>query len=341
MEIITKEIPAVTLELKMPSWEEVKELIPKRVTLHYVDYRDSLDSNLKTVQKCIHKGCVDLLYEIVDGWFIDDYYANDEYKKELKSDIESKWDIEDADYIMEEYEDRIQDVLWERDDSTIMKDLILNTSNPVMFYDTGHYVDSAWGTSEAGYRLERIKIKKLLSITNSDYDKLIDNMLYQASYGGSLHIYFEGDIDDFLDLDEKNITHIRFRGNVHIGVINSSNGSGDITDFKMDFNLPFNKENVFIDKCVSYSWSYDIAGMCDGWCSTTVYEFEVSEPVAELPVSSMNAHMEREERLDKVFIEEKSCTFGDMNYSRHRNMVYINEFPCGSKCPSCGTFFID
>jgi hypothetical protein len=335
MEIIT-----VTKELVMPSWEEVKELIPAKVSLYYVDYRDSLDGSLETIQKCIHKGSADLLWETVDDWFVDDHYGMDYCKDELKKEIESKWDIDDADYVMEQYEDEIRDTLYDRDDSTVMKDLIRNTSDPVMFYDTGHYVESGFPLDEAHCRLERYKIKKLLSIDTGHYDSLIDNMLYQASYGGYLHIYFEGDIDDWLDIDEK-VTHIRFRGIVHIGVINSSNGSGDITDFKMDFKLPFNKENVFIDKCTSYNWTYQIAGMCGGWCNTTVYEFEVGEPVAELPTSNMNAHIEKEAEYDRVY-KAGGCSRGDTNISRHRNTPYFNEpMYCRNECKSCGQVWLD
>ena len=33
------------------TWEQVKELIPERVSLYYVDYRDSLDESTDLLQK--------------------------------------------------------------------------------------------------------------------------------------------------------------------------------------------------------------------------------------------------------------------------------------------------
>ena len=326
-------------ETVIPSWEQVKELIPASVSLHYVDYRDSLDNSLKVVQKCIHAGCSESLDEMIWEWCVDDNYALYEYLKELQKDIEDEFDIEDAEYIIEEYDQMIRDILYDRDDSDMLKDLLSNTSDPVCFYDTGHYVESQYGESEAHYRLERIKIKKLLSINESTYDKLLDMMIAQASYGGQLHVYFEGDLDSMLSISE-DVTHVHFSGNVHIGIIDSCNGSGDITEFKMDFKLPFNRKNIFIDECTHYNWTYDISGMYSGWCGSTNVDFLVEEVKQVIPDSPMTAHMEREERLNEIYKSGK-CVAGDMDYSRHRNLEYINNFPCGSKCKDCGTFFID
>ena len=33
--------------------------------------------------------------------------------------------------------------------------------------------------------------------------------------------------------------------------------------------------------------------------------------------------------------------FGDMNISRHKETPYRNDYPCGSRCEDCGTFWID
>ena len=52
------------------------------------------------------------------------------------------------------------------------------------------------------------------------------------------------------------------------------------------------------------------------------------------------ARMKREAELNKVF-REGGCTRGDMDMSRHRDVTYVNEIPCGWHCPHCGTFWID
>lgn len=41
----------------------------------------------------------------------------------------------------------------------------------------------------------------------------------------------------------------------------------------------------------------------------------------------------RKEALYEKAFREGGCTFGDMNYRRHRDTFYINTFLCGNKCP--------
>ena len=36
-----------------------------------------------------------------------------------------------------------------------------------------------------------------------------------------------------------------------------------------------------------------------------------------------------------------TCTFGDMDIKRYKNTSYITKFPCGMRCSTCGTFWID
>ena len=50
--------------------------------------------------------------------------------------------------------------------------------------------------------------------------------------------------------------------------------------------------------------------------------------------------MEYDEKCDRVYASG-GCTAGDMNMLRHRDVYYINNYPCGNKCPHCGTFWID
>ena len=50
--------------------------------------------------------------------------------------------------------------------------------------------------------------------------------------------------------------------------------------------------------------------------------------------------MEYDAKCDAVF-KTGGCTAGDMDMNRHRNTYYLNEFPCGTHCPHCHTFWID
>lgn len=320
--------------------EQVINLLPTTTSLVYVDYRDNLDEQTELIQQCISEGTFDRLYEKVDDWYMDaNWEGLDYYLKELKSDIENTFDIEDATDIMEQYEEEIRDEIYNRCDDDIVNDLLRNTSNLIAHYDTGYEMDSgSWNWSEAETRLERIKIKKFLGIKNSGYNDAIDMMIGQATYGGSLLIYFQiDDLKDFFDLE--NVKSIKFK-NAHIGIIDHFNGSGDITDLpKHQFTLPFNKDNVFLEKSIKYNWTYAIAGMVHNWCESTEYIFADDE-VGTIEKSTTNNLLEQEQKYNETY-KNGSCSVGDMDIKRHRNTTYINNYPCGNKCKDCGTFWID
>jgi hypothetical protein len=322
-------------------WEEVKELIPDKVSLYYVDYRDSLDEYTDILQKCISNQNKEYLYEKVDDWFVDGADI-EHYITELKGDIEQKYDINNADYILDEFEDQIRDTLYDRDDSDVLKDLMRNTSKIIMFYDTGYEMESeSWSWTMSAVKKERQKIKKHLGIPakQDTWDDQFDLMIRQASYGGTLEIYFRDNIEDYLEI-EKDCTKISFT-NPTIGIVNHYNGSGDQADFYgLTITLPLNAKNIFIDKEVKYSWTYSIAGMCHDAYDDCKVQFIKGKNKKEIPLSSTNKHMEKETILNETYSKGK-CTFGDMDYSRHRNQTYINNYPCGNKCLDCGTFWID
>jgi len=324
------------------TFEEIRDLLPKTTSLYYVDYQDSLDEHQELLQECIENNCFDALYENIHEWYMDSpYYAFEYLNKELHSDIMNKFDLDDdeVDEIMEEFEDEIRDHYYEVDDSNVLKDLLRNTSTLIAHYDTGYYMDSgSWNWSNAEVRLERIKIKQFLNIKDSGYDAPLDMMIMQASGGGQLNIYFELDIEDFINNSNKTIIFSDFQ----IGIVNHYEGSGDIleTEIKGDITLPLNTSNIFLEKSIKYNWTYSIAGMCRDWCKSTVYSFsdEGSEIVVE---DSKQAELNKQEQGYNDTFKKGSCTFGDMDVNRHRNLEYTNDYPCGNKCKKCGTFWID
>lgn len=325
--------------------EEILKFLPERTSLIYVDYRDSLDEHHDLIQECIHKGNFDALYESIDEWYRDaEWDGITEYINEIRTAIENHFDLTefDAEEITDEYEDEIREAIYDRCDDNLLKDLLRNTSDPIAHYDTDYYMESgSWNWSDAEVRLERMKIKKFLQVKNSDHDHNIDMMIRQASYGGYLLIYFKMKVDDFINYEnsEEQIKSIKFR-NAHIGIIDHNEGSGDVTELKgHEFILPYNRENVFLEQTIKYNWTYSIAGMVRDWCDSTVYEFSTRD-VGEIEISSTNAHLKREEEYNETYRKGK-CTAGDMDISRHRNVEYINNFPCGNKCKDCGTFWVD
>ena len=324
---------------------EVLELLPKFTSLIYVDYMDSLDEQPKILQKCIHDGNIDAIYEQLDDWYYDsDLESVNSYKKELKEDICKKYSCseEEADAFLEDYEDEIREAIYERCNDDTVKDLLRNTSKPICHYDTGYSIDTeTWNFSEAMVRLERMKIKKHLGITSSKFDSALDMMIMQCN-GGQLLIYFKADIEDFCKNESEELIKSICFNDAHIGIVDHAQGGGDVMEgFLKGENilLPFNKENIFLEKSIDYNWTYSIAGMSHDWCDDTKYTLGFTE-VGEIEESKTNEFLKKEEKLDAIF-KAGGCTAGDMKYTRHRNIHYINNYPCGSKCMDCNTFWID
>lgn len=332
------------MEAVKVSWEQVKELIPNRVSLYYVDYRDSLDDQLHVLQKCIHNQNSDILWEKVDEWYMDSpHYAFVHLDKELKDDIERKFDVDkdEANEIFEEFRDNIRDEFYNRDDSDVVKDLLKNTGKQTMFYDTGYWVEDGswyWNEKEMAEEVKNIKRILGLKIRDTKYDQKLIELVANASYGGSLVIYFYDSPEDFFDLKDSNV--ISFE-DACVAIIHTGNGSGFDTELVgTKISLPLNPKNIFLCKEVSYSYTFEVCGMSSDWCSGTTVSFSKKRTKRVAEVSPMNAAMEREAELDAVYAKG-GCTFGDTKYSRHRDIEYINNYPCGNKCKKCGTFWID
>lgn len=253
--------------------EQILDLLPTRTSLIYVDYNDNLDEQAEVIQQCIRDGNFDSLYEKVDEWYLGSQFDGLSYiLKELKEDIESTFEIEDAADLIEQYEDEIKDEIYNRCTDDTANELMNNTKDFVCHYNTEYEVESgSWNWSSAEIRLERIKIKKFLQITSSVYDSSIDMMIIQASYGGTLLIYFNAkEINNLVLCD--GAKSVKF-SDAHIGIVNHWNGSGDVTDLpKHEFILPFDKRNVFLEESVRYNWTYAIAGMVRDWCESTEFE---------------------------------------------------------------------
>ncbi len=324
------------------TWEDILNELPKTTSLYYVDYRDSFDENHKEIQDSIQSGSFEPLDNIINDW--DDFESIDYFIDELKRDLNKNFDEEDIEEAIETYKDEIEQILRERDDSTPFKDLCRNTSDIVMFYDTGYEVDGdSWCWGEAKLRLQRYLIKKHLGIVSTTmYDQRIEAMLQNASYGGQLVVYFHGDIETLIPAKGQFNT-LRFR-NAHIAVIDTYGGSGaDCHLNKSEFTLPFNAERIFVDKTIKYNYTFSVCGMSSNWCAETDMILEnTDQEQKELPISDLAAIQARDKAFAAKWDNGKGeCSFGDMDITRHRNTLYINDYPCGNKCTSCGTFWID
>jgi len=335
--------------------ERIKKYLPDYVCLYYVDYRDNLEdrSNAGLLQKCIEKNSLQPLDEaIYDWWDCPTEEYMDAIYKAMKAD-----DLEELYYANEE---EIRDWLYENDKSTPVEDLLRNTGGITFFYSLGMEVDG-WhrgdffcnpyrGESEAmaAYRVSRkLGIRK----GTKDYE-LIEEMVSEAGGGGELRIYFETSVDELISGAEENRLYwtnedgkkdfksMRFMGNVKIAIYNPNEGSGWETTIYLDKVFPFKRENLFVSE--TEKWDIESSfGMCGDWLrdkdTPAMLYKSCKGAIRESKTAERN---KREAELTRIF-RAGGCTHGDMDMSRHRDVHYVNEVPCGSHCPHCGTFWID
>lgn len=312
--------------------------LPEKTYLRYVDYRDSFSDSLDAVQKAIQTGELESLDDCInyDGEQEDESVA--QYIKNVVDSLSREHDRDSVEAAAEEHHDELDAIIRERDHSDVIKDLLKHTGSEPMFYETGLSCEEAW-SKDSIRRKERMRIKKHLGIKKSTWDKEIDSMLSDAGYGGQLVIYFYKPVGDMIGGEARTI---RFRDPV-IAIVDHGGGSGGDCELKgCILDLPFNRKKIFIDRCVRYSYTHEVCGMSDNWCDGTQVAFPDVEPavVWEEHESETEAHMLQEAEYSAVYAKGK-CSFGDMNITRHRDTYYINDYPCGTKCPHCGTFWID
>lgn len=315
----------------------LKKLMDKHYYLDEVDYRDNLSEQLDIVQQAIHgdESALDSIFEDYDN------YENVQYAiGELRDRIETRYDMDEdeAQEVIDEYEDRLKDEIHGRNASEPLKDLLRNTGEQVFFYDTLYEAEDCNGFPSD----ETLPaIKKVLRIKPDDtrYDQRLDGMIQDAGYGGRLVIYFRDSIDKWINIKPE-MNGIHFEGGINVAIINNENGSGSDCQIAHSFNTPFSKENLFLCKTVHYSYTYEVCSMVSDWCDSTRFNLFKRKTKKPVEKSNVNAHIEREKQLEETY-RKGGCTAGDMKIGRHRDTPYSNDFPCGNRCTKCGTFWID
>lgn len=321
---------------KIITYDDIVSLMDNRYSLYYVDYRENLDECLEKVQDAIH-GDHEGLDGITMDWDI--YETEKEYLKQLQKKLEQHFGIDEdeAKELIDENEDDLRNELHERDDSTPLSDLMRNTGDQVFFYDTGVEIGDMYAPLKNRVR----DVKKAIKILqkNKEFDSTIKELVENASYGGRLVIYFRDSLKEWTELDD-DINTIKFSNIITVAVIDNCNGSGFDVEIKHEFSLPFNRKNVFIDETVKYSYVYDVCGLDPQWCKKTGVTLLKQKTKKVAPDSAINDHIEKVKKFDDVF-KKGGCTPGDMNIKRHRDTFYRNDYPAGTTCPHCHTFWVD
>lgn len=137
----------------------VTGLMDKNYSLTYVDYRESLNDCLDTIERCLEAKNGDALFEDMDEWYYDqrESFVDDimnGLKKEFFRMGYKKWE---AEKFFEENEEEIRETIYNRDDSEPIKDILSNTRDiPVRIELLSNYdcINSHWLESSGGYSYE-------------------------------------------------------------------------------------------------------------------------------------------------------------------------------------------
>ena len=325
----------------------ITKLLPTCISLCYIDYRESLSGHIDSLQECLSENCWDKLYEELDDYLCESQQAGlASYKSDLKQDLMFKFNVdEDRAYelVYETFGDEIDDFLVQKDSSDAIRDLLKNTRKFSFFIDTGleiEYGSWRWTGSEQTGWLK--KVKRRLNMESNRWDDDIRRMLSGASYGGRLVVFFYGSVEDLItDEAGKDWKSVVFTNPV-VAIINTDCGSGDhiyLTGYS--FTAAFNRKNLFIDLYFKYNYTKAVCGMINDWCRDSIVKFSFVSTRRRKSAPSPLASNERQDRELTLIYRQGKCTSGDMDIKRHRDVYYINDFPCGSVCPHCGTFWID
>ena len=326
----------VQTQLKELTLEVIKDNLQESYNLIYIDYRDNLDEQMDELQNSIINGNFYNFDDKINDWYYDS--INDSINEEiheLKKALKTKGYSLDN---FEDFEDVVYDIIYERDNSNPLPALINNTSKTPIFFSLNMYIDEDLDSIKRTLN----KIKKILNIPfiNKEYDKDILYLLNNRCYGGHLGIFALPDFEDLLENKP-----MKFEGDIQLAIVDYNNGSGWYTTLK-NFETPyyiFNK-NIFIDETFKYNFSFAVCGMSSDWCKDCELIIDKPKETDKIinikPNERLVSFIKNDIEYDKIF-KEGGCSFGDINIKRHRNVEYINEYPCGNRCKDCGTFWID
>lgn len=326
--------------------------IPKSVSLIYVDRDTDFDDCKNELQRCVNENALDALYELADEWY-DTYDEATRVVREAAESVDGGVELLDIrpngrkgkpNVFIESYEDRLRTIVYERDDSDYMKDILRNTGKQVWFYELG--IDAPeYGVDEEDVESTLLEICRVLCLNPDDVRERLSRMIAEASYGGRVVIYFTENVEDLIgDFDT-----VKIWGNdVSLAIIDTFNGSGSHTEVKIPVPvmLPLDRDNLYLCKNIKYSYTYNVCGMGSDWCNGTNFALLKTGMFNELGDQSdkikspLRVSIEQDKMFDTVY-KGGGCSLGDMDINRHRSIIYVNEYPCGNRCKDCGTFWID
>jgi len=165
---------------------QLTDYIPQYVSLSYVDYRDDLDEHEDIQEECIRSNNMEKLYEKAYEWYEEQESSNmHDYLEKTRKNMET----DNLAGEFEEHEDEIRELIYDRNDSDPVKDLICNSSVTNFFYSLGVEISGyLTGCSLRGESVAMAchKVRRALHLKKGQFDEKIEELVENATYGGEL-----------------------------------------------------------------------------------------------------------------------------------------------------------
>lgn len=312
---------------------------PHGVDLAYVDYRDSLRENPNAIGDIMREG----YSETIDEGYGD---ARSESESEIARAYADSIEMHVSE-LSDETTSAMQDWISEHDTSDVERALLRNTGSMLFFMETGMQYDKddiiRGGFYEGSNTNEQALVKAYAR--TEEQTKEIETACRESFYSAPASFYFYADVEDVVKAVREAKKYVQIDGAYFATVdrVQGSNWLGDRACFTLAVPTEaFTGGLVRLDeeKGTGYGWGqiagatgYDEAGViaCDE---------PKSDALHIVPEESEDARIEREraEHWEKT----KTCTHGDMNMKRHAGTLdYKNDYPAGTTCSACRTFWID
>lgn len=160
----------------MKTFEEIAHLLPTTTDLYYIDRNESLDPYLSDIDTCLTKGSSETLDESVNDMLLNSVeYSFTPLNEELASAICEEFgvDEEEAEAIIEEHRDRIEEHYYDVDKSTPVKDLTDNSSKlkiRVPLFSNYDCINSHW--FEGAYSYKETYFGDMIDVLNLNPQKV-------------------------------------------------------------------------------------------------------------------------------------------------------------------------
>ena len=323
-------------------WSKIKPLLPTSFHIHHES--GELYDSPKLCQTIIESNNLDILWDEIES----KGYSDDlSYEKEMIAKTLHYHGYSNTEQILEQFVEEIESHIYENDESdSIGLQLYINTREIILFYDLGYEMEpDSWKWNQPRVNKEIAAIKKILKIPSKtkEFDSDLELMIRQANYGGNLVLYFKDRLRNVCTLDdEKDFQSLIVNGTVNIAVIDLAGGSGDYCEVKTHTAFPFNRSMLKVCEAMANSFTYNVCCLVENWCANSKVSFSEKKVRGRKRKNSPESTKiyEKEKEYNAVFASGK-CSFGDINFSRHRDTYYVTDFPMGNKCPHCGQFWID